>query len=55
MYINIVHFFSKTLGVGEAENYPVKSSISDQRYFYAKCNKNALTRAFFNFISRGEK
>ena len=46
MYINIVHFFSKTLG-GGAENYPVRSSISDQCYFYAKYNKNVLTRAFF--------
>ena len=49
MYINIVHFFSKTLG-GGAENIPVRSSISDQCYFYAKYDKNASTRAcFFKF------
>ena len=49
MYIqynkSIVHFFSKTLGGGE--NNPVGSSITDQCYFYAKYNKNALTRACF--------
>ena len=43
MYINIVHFFSKTLGRGE--NNPVRSSISDQCYFYAKYDKNASTTA----------
>ena len=43
MYINIVHFFSKTLG-GGGENSPVRSS-SDQCYFYAKYDKNASTRA----------
>ena len=49
MYINIVHFFSKTLG-GRAENNPVRSSISDECYFYANFDKNASTRAcFFNF------
>ena len=44
MYINIVHFFSKTLG-GGAKNNPVRSSISDQCYFYAKYDKNTSTRA----------
>ena len=44
MYINIVHFFSKTLG-GGGENNPVRSSISDQCYFYAKYDKNTSTRA----------
>ena len=34
MYINIVDFFSKPWG--GAENNPVRSSISDQCYFYAK-------------------
>ena len=47
MYINIVHFFSKTLGGGGAENIPVRFSISDQCYFYAKYDKNASTRACF--------
>ena len=52
MYINIVHFFSKTLG-GGGENIPVRSSIIDQCYFYAKYDKNASTRAcFFNFSGR---
>ena len=46
MYINIVHFFSKTLG-GGGENNPVRSSISDQYYFYEKYDKNASTRACF--------
>ena len=45
MYINIVHFFYKTLG--GAENNPVRSSISDQCYFYAKCDKNATRACFF--------
>ena len=50
MYINIVHFFSKTLG-GGAENNPVRSSISDECYFYANFDKNASTRAcFFKFL-----
>ena len=44
MYLNIVHVFSKTLGEG-AENNPVRSSESDQCYFYAKYDKNASTRA----------
>ena len=41
MYINTVHFFSN-LG-GGAENNPVRSSVSDQCYFYAKYDKNAST------------
>ena len=50
MHINIVHFFSKTLG-GGGENNPVRPSISDQCYFYAKYDKNASTRAcFFKFF-----
>ena len=48
MYINIVHFFSKPCrGGGGGENNPVRSSISDQSYFYAKYDKNASTRACF--------
>ena len=43
MYINTVHFFSKPWG-GGAENNPVRSSVSDQCYFYAKYDKNASTR-----------
>ena len=43
----IVHFFSKTFG---AENNPVRSSISDQCYFYAKYDKNASTRACFSIF-----
>ena len=46
MYINIVHVFSKTLG-GGGENNPVRFSISDQCYFYAKFAKYASTRACF--------
>ena len=46
----MVHFFSKTLGGGGGENNPVRSSISDQFYCYAKYDKNASTRAcFFKF------
>ena len=41
MYINTVHFFSKHWGGGE--NNPVRSSVSDQCYFYAKYDKNAST------------
>ena len=41
MYINTVHFFSKPWG--GAENNPVRSSVSDQCYFYAKYDKNAST------------
>ena len=40
MYINTVHFFSKPWG--GAEHNPVRSSVSDQCYFYAKY-KNAST------------
>ena len=40
MYINTVHFFSKPWG---GENNPVRSSVSDQCYFYAKYDKNAST------------
>ena len=47
MYINIVHVFSKTLGWAPAENNPVRSSISDQCYFYAKYDKNESARACF--------
>ena len=51
MYIQLYClFFSKTLGVG-AEINPVRSSISDQCYFYAKYDKNASTRACFFKIS----
>ena len=42
MYINTVHFFSKPWG-GGGENNPVRSSVSDQCYFYAKYDKNAST------------
>ena len=45
MYINIVHLFFKLWG--GAENNPVRSSVSDQCYFYAKYDKNASTRACF--------
>ena len=41
MYINTVHFFSKPWG--GAENNLVRSSVSDQCYFYAKYDKNAST------------
>ena len=41
MYINTVHFFSKPWGGGR--NNPVRSSVSDQCYFYAKYDKNAST------------
>ena len=54
MYINIAHFFSKPWG-GGAENNPVRSSISDQCYFYAKYDKNASTRACFFLISQEAK
>ena len=52
MYIKNVHFFSKTLGGGE--NNPVRSSVSDQCYFYAKYDKkHQLYRAcIFNFSGR---
>ena len=45
MYINIVHLFFKLWGGGE--NNPVRSSVSDQCYFYAKYDKNTSTRACF--------
>ena len=32
---------------GGAENNTMRSSINGQCYFYAKCNKNASTRACF--------
>ena len=51
MHINIVHFFSKTLE-GGGENNLVRSSISDQCYFYAKYDKNASIRAYFFYFSR---
>ena len=53
MNINIVHFFSKTLG-GGAENNPVRSSISGQCYFYAKYDKNASTRACLLKFPKGQ-
>ena len=49
---SLVHFFSKILG-GGAENIPVRSSISDQCYFYAKYDKtHQLEHVFFNFSGR---
>ena len=51
MYINIVHFLSKTWGGGGGENNSVGSSISDRQcYFYAKYDKNASIRASFSFL-----
>ena len=48
MYINIVHFYSKTSFFGRgSENNPVMSSISDECSFHAKYDKNASTRACF--------
>ena len=41
MYINTVHFFSKPWGGGAENN--VRSSVSDQCYFYAKYDKNTST------------
>ena len=38
MYINTVHFFSKPWW-GGPENNPVRSSVSDQCYFYANMIK----------------
>ena len=51
MYINIVHFLSITLGGGGGgENNPVRSSISDQCYFYAKYDKmHELENVFLKF------
>ena len=34
-------------GGGGSENNTMRSSISGQCYFYAKCNENASTRACF--------
>ena len=45
MYIKILSISFLNLGGGE--NNPVRSSISDQCYFYAKYDKNASTRACF--------
>ena len=42
MYINTVLFFSKPWGGGAAENNPVRSSVSDQCYFYAKYDKKRI-------------
>ena len=51
MYINIDHFFLKPWG--GAENNPVRSSISDQYYYYAKYDKKTSTRAcFFKFLRK---
>ena len=50
MYINIVHFFSKTLG-GGAENNPVTSSISDQCYFSAKVIETHQPEHVFSNLS----
>ena len=48
MYINIVHLFFN-FG-GGAENNPVRSSVSDQCYFYAKYDKtHQLEHVFINF------
>ena len=54
MNINIVNFFSKTLGGGGGESNPVRSSISDQCYFYAKYDKNASTRACLLKFPKGQ-
>ena len=54
MNINIVHFFSKTFGGEGAENNPVRPSISDQCYFYAKYDKNASTRACLLKFPKGQ-
>ena len=40
MYINTVHF---SLNLGGGENNPMRSSVSDQCYFYAKYDKTAST------------
>ena len=53
MNINIVHFFSKIFW-GGAESNPVRSSISDQCYFYAKYDKNASTRACLLKFPKGQ-
>ena len=38
---------------GGGRNNPMRSSISDQCYFYAKYNKNASTRAYLHFWGGG--
>ena len=46
----MVHFFSKNFFWGGGENNPVRPSISDQCYFYAKYDKDAPTKpCFLNF------
>ena len=48
----IVYLFSETLGLG-AENYPVKSSISDQCFFYVKyytSQTHQLEHVLFKFL-----
>ena len=50
MYINTVHFFSKPWGGGE--NNPVRSSVSDQCYFYAKYDKRRIKLHIFSKFSR---
>ena len=52
MYIYTVHFFSKPWGEG-AENNPVRSSVSDQCYFYAKYDKNASTSSSIGVLREG--
>ena len=53
MYIKILSISFLNLG-GGAENNPVRSSISDQCYFYAKYDKNASARACFQNFSRSK-
>ena len=50
MYINIVHFFSKTLG-GGGENNPVRSSIN----IFMQNMIKVSTRACFFFNFSGSK
>ena len=45
---HIVHIFLK---LWEGENNPVRSTISDQCYFYAKYNKNASLELVFFYFS----
>ena len=53
MYIKILSISFLNLGGGGAENNPVRFSISDQCYFYAKYDKNASTRAcFLKFLKK---
>ena len=52
MYIKILSISFLNLG-GGGENNPVRSSISDQCYFYAKYDKNASARAcFLKFLKK---